>query len=265
VAGDRRSELLHILLAGHDEADLRAARVLREAGFLEERQHLCVALARSVDPTEMLDVARARRMAEAIQNVVAELGVRRVIDLHDNKVTMIFAAISRDSGWTAPRASLAKRIHAALTLVGNAALIGVSNDVPSTSHIPGAFREADSALAMASVSQRVVQFAEIPLRQLLLHFGVPDLRRVLPSWVAQFHAADDKLDGALAASLRAYARFDMNILKAAYELGVHPNTLYARFERIHEISGLQPRSFNSLHDLLIVCDCGRTAGVRTPV
>jgi sugar diacid utilization regulator len=115
---------------------------------------------------------------------------------------------------------------------------------------------------MATVSQRVVQFAQIPLRQLLLHFGAPDLKRVLPAWAAQFHEADRKSDGALAGSLRAYASFDMNILKAADELGVHPNTLYARFERIHEISGLQPRSFNSLHDLLIVCDCGRGSGSR---
>jgi sugar diacid utilization regulator len=194
--------------------------------------------------------------------VVAELGVRRVIDVHDNKVTMVFAAVSRDSGWTAPRASLAMRVHTALKLVGNAALIGISNDVPATAHIPTALREAGSALAMATVNQRVVQFSGIPLRHLLLHFGAPELGRVLPAWTARFHDADDKSAGALAASLRAYARFDMNILKAADELGVHPNTLYARFERIHELSGLQPRSFDSLQDLLIVCDCGRGGGGR---
>jgi hypothetical protein len=67
VAGDQRSELLHILLDGHDEADLRAERILREAGFLNERQLFCVALAHSVDPTEMLNASRARRMAESIE------------------------------------------------------------------------------------------------------------------------------------------------------------------------------------------------------
>ena len=256
VAGDQRSELLHILLNGYDESDLRAARVLREAGFLGERQFFCVALARSVDPSEMLDVSRARRMADAIEQIVAELGVRRVVDVHNNKVTMVFGAVSRDSGWTAPRASLAKRIRAALLLVGNAALIGISNDAPSTSYVPTAYREATTALELATVSQRVVQFSEIPLRRLLLHFAAQDFSRVLPAWAAAFYDADDRSSGALVATLRAYARVDMNILKAADELGVHPNTVYARLQRVFDISGLQARSFDALNDLLIVCDCG---------
>ena len=257
VAGDQRSELLHILLGGHDEADLRAARILREAGFLNERPLFCVALAHSVDPTEMLNASRARRMAESIEQIVADMSVRRVIDLHNNKVTMVFSAVSRDSGWTAPRSSLAKEIRTALAHVGNAALIGVSNDVPSTSHIPSAHREASTALEFASVTQRVLQFSEIPLRKLLLHFAAQDFRRVLPAWTRDFYQADDKADGALVATLRAYANVDMNVLKAAQLLGVHPNTVYARLQRIFEITQLQATSFHALSDLLAVSDCVR--------
>ena len=261
VAGDQRSQLLQILLDGHDEADMRAARLLRDAGFLDERQYFCAALARSVDPTEMLNASRARRLADSIEQIVVELAVRRVIDVHANKVIMVFAAVRRDSGWTAPRSSLAKRIMAALSLVGNAALIGVSNDVPSTSHIPAAYRQAAAALELASVSQRVVQFSEIPLQRLLLHFAAEEFHHVLPAWAGELYAADDDARGALVATLRAYASVDMNVLKAAQTLGVHPNTVYARLQRIFDISGLQARSFNALNDLLIVCDCNRHGGV----
>ncbi len=254
VAGDQRSQLLQLLLDGQDESDLRAARLLRAAGFLDERQTYCVALARSVDPTEMLDAARARRLTESIEHIVADLPVRSIIDLHANRVTMVFAAVRRDSGWTAPRASLVKRVAAALSFVGNAAVIGLSTDVPSTSHIPTALREAAAALEIADVSRRVVRFSEIPLQRLLLHFAGEDLCRVLPAWTREFHEADDKARGALVATLRAYARADMNVLKAAEELSVHPNTIYARLQRIFEISGLQARSFDGLCDLLIVCD-----------
>jgi hypothetical protein len=257
VAGDQRSQLLQMLLAGHDESDVRASRILREAGFLDERQSYCVALARSVDPTEMLDASRARRLADSVEQIAAEMAVRRLIDVHANKVTVVFAAVRRDSGWTAPRSSLAKRVRAALSFVGNAAVIGVSNDVPSTSHIPTAFREAAAALELASVSQRVVQFSEIPLRRLLLHFAAEDFRRVLPAWAGEFYDADDSARGSLIATLRAYASVDMNVLQAAEALGVHPNTVYARLQRIFDISGLQPRSFSALTDLLIVCDCDR--------
>ena len=261
VAGDQRSQLLHILLDGHDEADVRAARILRDAGFLDERQSFCVALARSVDPTEMLNASRARRLADSIEQIVAELAVRRIIDVHANKVTTVFAAVRRDSGWTAPRSSLAKRIRDALSFVGNAALIGLSNDVPSTSHVPTAYREAATALELASVSQRVVQFSEIPLQRLLLHFAAEDFRRVLPAWTSEFYDADDNAGGALVATLRAYASVDMNVLKAAQALGVHPNTIYSRLQRIFDISGLQARSYNALTDLLIVCNCNRHGAV----
>ena len=48
--GDRRSKLLDLLLRGYDESDSRAAQLLRRAGYLEQRQSFCVAVARSVDP-----------------------------------------------------------------------------------------------------------------------------------------------------------------------------------------------------------------------
>jgi DNA-binding PucR family transcriptional regulator len=255
VAGDQRSQLLQILLAGHDEADVRSTKILRDAGFLDDRQTFCIALARSVDPGEMLHASRARRMADSIEQIVAESGVRRIIDVHANKVTMVFAAVNRESGWTAPHRSLARRVQAALLLVGNAALVGVSNDAPSTSRLPAAYKEAATALDLACVSQRVVRFSEIPLQRLLVHFAAQDFRSLLPGWANEFHDADGKSGGALVATLRAYAGADMNILKAAHALGVHPNTVYARLQRIFDVSGLQARAFKGLNELLIVCDC----------
>ena len=127
--------------------------------------------------------------------------------------------------------------------------------VVATSHIPTAHREAAAALELAHVRERVVQFSEIPLRRLLLHFAAQDFRRVLPAWTAAFQAADAGAYGALSATLRAYASVDMNILKAAQILGVHPNTVYARLQRVFDLSGLQARHFDALCDLLVVCDC----------
>ena len=48
--GDRRTELLGVLLAGADESDGRVTRLLRHAGYLDQRLSFCVALARSADP-----------------------------------------------------------------------------------------------------------------------------------------------------------------------------------------------------------------------
>jgi len=40
---NKRSQLLQVLLEGQDEADMRTARILREAGFLDDRQSFCAA------------------------------------------------------------------------------------------------------------------------------------------------------------------------------------------------------------------------------
>jgi sugar diacid utilization regulator len=96
---------------------------------------------------------------------------------------------------------------------------------------------------------------------LLLHFAAEDFRRVLPAWTNEFYDADDNAGGTLVATLRAYASVDMNVLKAAQALGVHPNTVYARLQRIFDISGLQARSYGALTDLLIVCNCNRHGAV----
>jgi sugar diacid utilization regulator len=55
--------------------------------------------------------------------------------------------------------------------------------------------------------------------------------------------------------LHAYADADMNALKAATTLQRHPNTLYARMQRVADITGLSPLSFNALSELLLATDC----------
>ncbi|MSQ19635.1 MAG: hypothetical protein EXR39_08780 [Betaproteobacteria bacterium] len=48
--GNQRTELLRILVRGYDESDGRVARLLKRAGYLEQRQSFCVALVQSTDP-----------------------------------------------------------------------------------------------------------------------------------------------------------------------------------------------------------------------
>lgn len=254
VAGDERARLLTLLLEGHDESDARVSVILRRAGYLDGRQSFCVLLAQSVDATEMHHPARARRLADTLDQLIPASLARRLIDVRDARVTCVFSGVRRLSGWTPAGASLAARIAAELALAGNAVLIGVSGDVGSTSRIPAAHRQALLAMRMASLEQRVMQFAATPLRQLMIHLAGDELQASLPAWAGDFHRADDKLGGALTATLRAYADADMNLLKAAARLGVHANTVYARLNRIHDITGLNARGYHALTDLLTVAD-----------
>jgi sugar diacid utilization regulator len=146
-----------------------------------------------------------------------------------------------------------------LATAGNGVLIGVSNDVVSTSQIPGAYRQALLALHMTGLARRVVPFSQVALQQLMIQLAGDQLAPLLPGWSGAFHRADDQLSGALSATLRAYAEADMNLLKAAARLAVHPNTVYARLNRIRDITGLNARAFHPLCDLLTVADARQPA------
>ena len=255
--GDRRSELLSILVTGYDEADARVARLLKRAGYLEQRLSFCVALAQSTDPLEMENTPRAQRIGAAIAASVAALPVRTLVGMRGNLVTAVFSDVRRVSGWTAPQARLADRVLPQLLTLGPAVLIGLSSDQPSTSFIPRGVHEATLALDFASVGERVVSFSALPIRRLLVHHGADYVQAALPTWFSRLRESDAKSPGTLVRSLRALADADMNVQRAARQLGIHANTLYARIQRIAEITGLDAQRYHDLTHLLLVADCGR--------
>jgi sugar diacid utilization regulator len=66
--------------------------------------------------------------------------------------------------------------------------------------------------------------------------------------------ADAKQRGVLVQTLRAYAKADLSISAAARALTVHPNTLYARFEKIHSLTGVNTQHYHELEDVLLALD-----------
>jgi DNA-binding PucR family transcriptional regulator len=252
VEADRRNALLNTLLDGYDEADQAAAALLRRAGYLQQRQSYCVALARSVDPREMESAPRAQRMADAVGTAIAPVGVRSIIGIRDNHVVAILSATRRTSGWTAPQSTVADRVYPALRQIGTAALIGLSNDAPSTSHIPKAANEARLALDLASVSNRVARYSDISLRQMLISRAQGSAPLSRPAWAERLTAGDRR--GVLSATLRSYADCNMNAQKTALVLGIHPNTVYSRMQKIEQLTGMNPLRFHALSELLLALD-----------
>lgn len=255
--GDRRTELLGILLSGYDEADARVARLLKRAGYLEQRLSFCVALAQSTDPLEMETPARAQRIVDAMTEAVASMSVRALVGIRGNLVSAIYSDLRRTSGWTAPQAGLADRIGPRLSTLGPAVLIGLSSDQPSTSFIPRGLHEATVALDFASVAERVVPFSQLPIRRLLIHRGADYVQSALPVWFDGLRDADAKSGGTLIRTLRALADADMNVQRAARELRVHANTVYARIERINDLTALNAQRYHDLTHLLLAADCAR--------
>ena len=251
--GDRRTVLLNTLLDGYDESDQNAARLLRRSGYLQQRQSYCVAVARSVNPQEMQSTARAERMADAIGVALSDFSGRVIIGIRDYHVVAVISDTRRLSGWTAPQSLLADRVYPSLRRVGPAALIGLSHDAPSTSHIPRALAEARLAVDYADVANRVMPVSTIPFRQMLVSAASESIHSALPAWTDAFFSADTR--GRLAETLRAYADCDMNVQRTAKSLRVHPNTIYARMQKIEDVTGLNGLSYHPLTELLLAIEC----------
>jgi hypothetical protein len=255
VEGDLRTELLSVLLSGYDESDGHAARLLKRAGYLEQRQSYCVIVAQSTTASEMENPARAQRIANAITDAVAATSIRTLTGIRNNLVTVVLSDRRRQSGWTAAQENLAERIRPLLLLLGPAVLVGISADHPSTSFVPKALQEATVALEFATVNKRVALFAGLPIRALLVHRGADYARSVQQDWAQAFAAADAKASGKLIQTLRAVADADMNVQKAARILDKHPNTIYSRIERIRELTELDAQRYHDLTELLLAAEC----------
>ena len=255
--GDQRTELLNILLSGYDESDGRVARLLKRAGYLEQRQAYCIAVAQAANPTEMEHPERARRIIEAIAEALAGTSIRILAGLRNNLVTAVLSDRRRQSGWTPAQSNLAERVAPLLQLLGPSVLLGISADHPSTAFLPRALNEATTAFDFASVTERVVAFSGLPVRGLLVLRGADEVRATPPVWAQPLIAADAESGGSLIATLRAFADADMNMQKAARLLARHPNTLYARLMRIKDITGLDGQRYRDLTELLLAADCWR--------
>ena len=252
---DRRVELLNTLLSGYDESDARVARLLKRAGYLEQRQAYCLVLAQSANPAEMENPERAQRIVAALGEALGGAAIRSLIGIRNNLVTAVLSDRRRQSGWTAAQNNLAARIRPLLLTLGPAVVVGLSADHPSTAFVPKALHEATIALDFASVVNRVVQFSDLPIRGLLVHHGSGMVRSASPAWVQELVDADAKSDGTLLATLRAIAAADMNVQQAARGLGKHANTLYARLERVQTITKLDGLRYSDLTELLLAADC----------
>jgi hypothetical protein len=255
--GDRRTELLNILLSGYDESDGRVAQLLKRAGYLEQRQAYCVAAVQSTNPAEMESSARALRIVNSISEALTGTSVRTLAGIRNNLVFAVLSDKRRQSGWTTPQSNLADRIRPLLLVLGPAVLVGLSTDHPSTSHLPKALHQATIALDFANVANRVVQFSHLPIRDLLIHHGIDYVQAAPPNWVAALVGADLKAEGTLIQTLRAVADADLNIQKAARILRRHPNTIYIRIERIKNLTGLDGQRYRDLTELLLAVDCRR--------
>jgi PucR C-terminal helix-turn-helix domain/GGDEF-like domain len=132
--------------------------------------------------------------------------------------------------------------------------VGLGRPATGAASLAGGYREALLALTYTSVRRPLLSLAELGSLQVAVAGADPTSRQVIESHGAEYAALSDPTRAHVAATVRAFAAASLNVTAAASDLGLHPNTLRYRLDRIAEQTGHDPRTFAGLVELICVLE-----------
>jgi sugar diacid utilization regulator len=241
-----RRDLLDDMLAGRFLDGAADVRVRATALGLEVNGDFVVAVAMAGDgqppsPQVLHLVAEAVGEHGTVQTQAALVVVRHeevvaLVPLHDRTMHGVRAQLERALGEAKP---------APHTMVA-----GVSAACGGLADFPRGYDEAHRALRLSSAGNAVVTLGDVSLVDYLVAHADATAKRVIAPRVQRLLDEDERHDGVLVETLGAYVDADLNVVRAAQRLGVHPNTVHYRLGRIGQLAGINPRRVADLVDVL---------------
>ena len=225
-----RREVLDALLAGDGDMSAHARRA-ESLGLPLDTPHVVV-------------VAHADEEADGVRLATQALGGPEafVVQRRDELVAVVPVYVRRGPvELSAELRRAAERLRRTHAVALRAGVGGVGSGL---AEVPRGYGEARRALRHAP-AVGAVALEEVGLLDYLAAGADEGVRRVLPAGAERLAAA-----GTLVTTLRAYADCDLNVMRTAEQLVVHPNTVHYRLRRAAELSGRDPRRFNDLVELL---------------
>jgi hypothetical protein len=132
--------------------------------------------------------------------------------------------------------------------------IGLAGPGVGAESVARSYRDALLALSYATLERPVVALGELGALESALAAADPPTRRLIAAHGADFAALPEETRAVISETVRAFAAADLSISAAADKLGLHPNTLRYRLERIAAQTGHDPRSFAGLVELVCVLE-----------
>lgn len=226
------------------------ARVMADSLGLGTKPYLVVTLAKhqSADANAGDHETHVR----ALERHIAKFGIDVLVDNRHESLRALLIPKSMSS-------SLSRRVNAAAAEIVTTlnVRLGLSIEASLESEFPHAVAEAIAALRYTDEQTPFADLRAMPIHEVYLDNRHLEFGRMLPHWYAVFAENDDNSGGVLGQTIRAYADADLNIKRAAHQLGVHPNTIRFRISKIERITALSPRSFRGLQELLTVITIGK--------
>ena len=224
-------------------------RMCERAGFGDGR-HMVVVVVRGDDRTgDGSSAARERsELASAIENALPPGDFGRVIEADADGLVAIMSCAK------APGARVAKALRVdtgcrTVSLVG-CLRIGIGLDVDKIAELPRSYKEALLAIELLGATQPVAHLAEVSVEDYLRLTADATAYRLLPALAAEVQADP------LARTLDAFAAADLNVKACARRLGLHTNTIYHRLNRVQGLTGVDPRTYHGLSQLMMALMLG---------
>lgn len=238
------AELLEDLLGGRPPGTRARAEAAAAAGLLSGGRFVLL-VARPISA-----LSDDRRLAAGAATLVRAARLQQPLAVIRNGEVKVVAALSRAG--RRPVAGI-RRTQAALAEQGLRLAIGISRAKDDLTHVPIAHEEAEVAAGHVNQQGGVASFDELTALDYLTARGAEDplALDLIPAQVREFVESELAGDGAMLATIRAYADAAMNATEASERLFVHVNTAHYRLRRIHERTGRDIRRTDELVDLLV--------------
>jgi hypothetical protein len=228
------------LLRGDSPQAGEGADLCERAGIGDHRP-MVVAIARRPAGSQYTIEERSA-LAHRIGAVLAAPNFARLIELRLNEIVVIVSCA------VTPGARVAQALHDGLGELdrgaASGAKIGVGLDVQSIAELPRSYEEAVTAIAVARTERIVVHLAEIAVDTYLRHKADETALRLTPPWAKTLAGSN------LVGTLQAFAACSLNVKACAAALKVHNNTVYHRLDRVQKLTGVDPRTYAGLSQLL---------------
>ncbi len=226
------------------------ARLLADSLGLSEKPYLVVTLARTPATTNNAD--KHQDQIRILERNITKFGIDLLVDDRHESLRALLVPKTMSSG-------LSRRVNAAAAEIVSALSVrlGLSIEASQESDFPHAIAEAIAALRYTDEKTPFADLRAMPIHKVYLDNRHLNFERLLPHWYKVFAESDEHSGGVLEQTIHAYADADLNIKRAANNLGVHPNTIRFRISKIERITTLSPRSFGGLQELLTVITIGK--------
>lgn len=241
----QRRDLLERLLAG----DLPARGPLAAAA---ERYGLGVATPTLVAVAVPLDGGSRLDAAQVASTTFAQIGLHEhaplVVVRSEQVVTVVRLGAEPDPE---PVCRRLEGVCEDLRRDGVPFAVGVGTIALGTGELGAAFREATAAVRFVGVDGGVAALTRVSPWDYLILNADATTRRLIGHRLVGFLDEDRRRGGTLRITIRAYSDANLSLKETAARLHVHANTAQYRLRRVAQLTGLDPRRFHDLRELLV--------------